>query len=433
MDDRAAGGHLDFRLVTAGPTESSALAEFGRARGLALGVGGRDDLPAQGALLTESDLAVATLVRGKLPGGEDGSLCHLTYTHRSNDHTRTVRRTAAVLRVPESIGFAPYLAGGGIESIRLGTRNVKLDGGGSIRADEGVDEAWLTELLSPAFAEWLARSPDDFHWELANGVLCASREGHLTGEVELSRLCEDAAHIAERVREESVEEVESGGARRSAAKRKRDAEAVMAERMLAGTTFETPPKDVASAAPQFRHHLSRHPSTYVVALFMTLAWMLGINIIGGGIFGLLLNLPNPGRAVLIFELSLFAIVGYLCLRHQINSMAARLARDGFWREYARGRELRAEDPGVFAATHAKAELPGSPERVLAGNLGGVQGALVVTGTGLKRGDVIAIVAGPDGPVASADLQVSAPGISAAALDSYVERLAGELRAVRATA
>ena len=55
---------------------------------------------------------------------------------------------------------------------------------------------------------------------------------------------------------------------------------------------------------------------------------------------------------------------------------------------------------------------------------------MITGDGFRRGDVIAIVAGETGPVASADFEVSAPGASAKALDSYVERLAAELRAPR---
>ena len=49
---------------------------------------------------------------------------------------------------------------------------------------------------------------------------------------------------------------------------------------------------------------------------------------------------------------------------------------------------------------------------------------MVTGDGFKRGDSIALVAGPTGPVASADFDVSAPGASAKALDAYAARLAG---------
>ena len=52
---------------------------------------------------------------------------------------------------------------------------------------------------------------------------------------------------------------------------------------------------------------------------------------------------------------------------------------------------------------------------------------MVTGDGFKRGEKIALVAGEQGPVASAPFEVSAPGASAAALDSYAARLAAELK------
>ncbi len=415
--------------VSADDREGEALAQFAQAHGLAFAAGA--ELPREGGLLGEDDLVVGAAATGALPGGEPGTLCHLTYTHRSDDTTHTVKRTAAVLRVPESIGFAPYLGSlGGPGTGGFETKGVKLDGGGSVRVADGVNDAWLVELLSPAFTDWLARSPDDFHWELADGVLCASRGGHLTAESELTRICSDAAHIATTVREESLEEVDSGGAGRSAVRPKRKADDRLVEAILARTTFDHPPKDVAESLPQFRRLIVRHPSTYFISLFMTLAFMLVANVIGGGIFGLLLNLPSPGRAVLIFELCLFAIIGFFVLRNQINGTSRKLAIEGFWREYARTRGLRLEDPSAFAATHAKANLPGAPTRVMSGGLGGVDGSLMITGDGFTRGDSIALVAGPVGPVASAGFEVSAPGASAKALDSYVERLAAELRAVR---
>ncbi len=54
--------------------------------------------------------------------------------------------------------------------------------------------------------------------------------------------------------------------------------------------------------------------------------------------------------------------------------------------------------------------------------GGAPGALMLTGDGRKRGDQIALVRGPRGPVATAELNVSAPGISAAALDEATATL-----------
>ncbi len=406
----------------------SAFAEFAEAHGLELEA--KPELPPYGALLTRDKLEIGAAASGELPGGEPGTLCHLTYTYTSNDTTHTARRTAAVIRVPESIGFAPYLATRSAAmrgAASLDTRGAELGKDLDLRVAEGVDDGWLNELFSPALREWVLRSPDDFEWELAEGVLTVSRDQHLSKESELTGLCEDASHLADALREESLAEVDSGAAAITAAKPKRDANQILIDSLLPLVSFERPPADVAEARPRFRQLVIRHPSTYFIALFMTIVWMLVVNVVGGGIFGLLLNLPDPGQAVLIFELSLLAIVGFLTFRHEINDRSQKLANEAFWREYARARGLRVDDPSVFAATHAKANLPGSPVRVLNGRFDAVEGALMVTGDGFKRGDSIALVAGPTGPVASADFDVSAPGASAKALDAYATRLAGELR------
>jgi len=414
--------------VTAG------FAEFAKAHGLSADP--HTELPPHTGLLTETDLEIEAAATGTLPGGEPGTACQLTYTYRSNDTTHTARRTAAVIAVPESIGFAPYLAGGHLPGIGggrygPGTKKVEVGEAGDVRAAEGIDDAWLTELFSPALTHWLARSPEDFEWELEDGVLAVSRDGHLDTESELTRLCEDAAHLAAALRTESLEEVDSGGAARTAAKARHDPQQLLVERMLPLVGFDRPPADVAASRARFRELVVRHPSTWFIAIWMTIVWTVVINVVGGGIFGLLLNLPDPGRAVLIFEVCVIAIVGFLTFRHELNDRSQRLSVEAFWREYARARGLRAEDPGAFAATHAKAELPGSPARVLRGRFDGVDGALMVTGEGFKRGDTIALVAGPTGPVASADFDVSAPGASIRALDGYAARLAGKLREARA--
>ena len=246
---------------------------------------------------------------------------------------------------------------------------------------------------------------------------------------QLAALCADAARIATTVREECLEEVETGEAKRSAAKTEKPAKARdrLVDTLISKTTFANPPTDVGSTRPQFREQLLRHPSTYLIAFWMTLLIMLAVNIVGGGIYGLLLNLGNPGRAVIVYQVILFAIIGPLVLRRQVNGLSEELASRGFWREYMRTHALTEQDPTLFAATHAKADLPGAPKRVMSGVLGGVEGALMLTGDGDKRGDVIALVAGETGPTASAAFDVSAPGPSTTVLDDYVTRLAGELR------
>jgi hypothetical protein len=393
------------------------LEEYAKAHGLTYA--NKIGLPTSGSLLGESNLSVHGTAAGLVSGSERGALCYLHYTYHADDVTHSVDRTAVVVRVPESMGFAPYLGSG-----RGGP------GGGSVIADSAINDTWLAELLSPAFAEWLARNPDDFEWELSEGVLCASRQGHISDETQLTALCDDTAHIATTVRQECLEEVDLGEAKRTAAKatqKKEKAGDQLATLMLAKTTFAKPPTDVASSRSQFREQIVRHPSTYAISLWRTLLIMLGINIIGGGLYGLLLNLGNPGRAVIIYQVILFVIVFPLVLRGQINGLSEKLSTQGFWREYIRSHQLTEEDPTTFAATHAKANLPGAPVRVLSGMLGGVNGSLMLTGDGDKRGDVIALVGGETGPVASAAFDVSAPGPSTAALDSYVEKLAGELR------
>jgi hypothetical protein len=412
--------------VNSGDSQSAALSEFAQAHGLTLAPDA--ELPADGDLLGKDALKLHGAATGSLPGGEPGTLCHLSYTYRSNDATHTATRTAAVLRVSESIGFAPYLAAGGTGGLGRSVKRVDLAGGGEVRAAEEIDDAWLTELLSPAFTEWIHRSSDDFEWELANGVLCASRHGYLTGESDLARLCTDAALIAKTVREESLEEVDSGQATRSAAKpTKLKPQDQLVNSILAKTTFGHPPTDIASARAQFREVVVRHPSTYLMSFFMTLLVMLIVNVIGGGIYGLLLNLPNPGRAVLIYQGVLFVVVGFFVLRRQINGTSQKLATEGFWQQYVKTRGLTVEDPSSFAATHAKADLPGNPVRVMTGAFDGVPGSLMITGDGLKRGDSIALVAGEAGPTATAEFDVSAPGASAEALDRYAADLVLDLK------
>lgn len=51
---------------------------------------------------------------------------------------------------------------------------------------------------------------------------------------------------------------------------------------------------------------------------------------------------------------------------------------------------------------------------------------MVTGSGRTRGDQIALVRGPKGPTATTELNVSAPGVSTAALDEHVATLVLDL-------
>ena len=259
-------------------------------------------------------------------------------------------------------------------------------------------------------------------------MLCVSRDQYLGKADDLERLCEDASFLAGALRAESVEEFETGGADETAAKAKpRDElEAKVVDRLVSEIKLREAPADIAAAQAQYRDVLARSPSIYLGGLGRAIAWTLVINVVGGGIYGLLLNLPDPLTAVIVFQVIVLVPLTFLCIRNLINRRAKAGASEAFYRGYAEARGLEQLDPLRFAAEHAKAKLPGKPDRVFAGRFAGVDGALVLVGEGLTRGDKIALVAGPAGPTATADFEVSAPGVSAKALDDYSARFAAEL-------
>lgn len=404
---------------------------FGFAKDQGLLAGSGSELPRTGSLLSIGDLKVDAAARGELPGGRVGTILHCTWVTRSNDSSTTHRRTAVVLRVPESIGYAPYLMiGRGFGLV------VQSPGGGGVRtlepahdvrviADEGIDEGWLTELFSPALGEWLQRSPKDFGAELADGVLVVVRDGHLADAPALSRLCADATKIADAVREESLEESEAGGGA-VAKPAAPDRGTVLADALIGKLELARPPAHVESVLGEAQRLAVRSGAVRAWVVRSTLLWMLGINVIGGGIYGLLLTVGDPLTNVLLYQALLLAIVGTSVFRAKTSGVAKAAAQGAFYRRYADSHELRGVEPLRFAAEHADAGLPGKPQRVFEGSFGGKPGHLMLTGDGRERGQQIALVRGVRGPTAATELNVSAPGISTAALDAYVETLVLDL-------
>jgi hypothetical protein len=430
--------------VAAAETADS-IAGFAAANALAFAP--RAELPAQGGTLSRPGGRVEAAATGALPGGIEGTLAHFTYTHSytdSDNHTQTeVRRfTLVVTRIPESIGFLPYLGFAGSESkldpraggekmapIDLGDREGFK--GARAYAYAGTSESWLAQLLSPALVEWLARSDENFGFELTDGVLCAGRDGYLNDAATLKTICEDAARLAGALREESLEEVGTGGGAVDAA---RDPHANDPRMEAALARVQTgSPADALAARGAFSSYLLRSPATiggslrFAVALTVVLnvpGVALPITLIGEGLYG----------PLAVIEIALIAIVFFFSFRSRIRKNSASYAAEAFYRAYARDRKLRLEEPLAFAATHAEAELPFKPDRVFTGTLpGGTHGSLIVSGDGSKRSDRIAVVAGPNGPFAVAELESDKPVLSTEDLDVYAELLAGELAAAPAPA
>lgn len=416
---------------------SEPLAKFADSHGLTYS--DRVDLPEQGDLLCR-DGKVEGAATGALPGVAQGTLAHFTYTYSytdSDNHTHHEERpfTIVVTEIPESIGFLPYMGFSGSASklsANAGGEDmapIEMDKSDALKdasayAYKGTSESWLAQLLSPAMIQWLERSADDFGFELANGVLCVGRNDYLTDERELATCCEDAAHLAGAIREESLEEVGTDGGEIEAAKDPDAADPRM-EAALRSVQIESPATPVA-AQGAFKSYARRAPATFFGALRFALLLTLILNVPGVAI-PIVLITEGAYLPLAVIEALLISIIFFFSFRSRVRQSGAKYADEAFYRDYAAARELTLEEPLHFAATHAEAKLPFKPDRVLSGPLpGGAGGSLVLAGDGSKRADRIAVVAGPKGPLAEAELQAEAPGISAKLLDNYAERLGKEI-------
>jgi hypothetical protein len=395
-------------------------------------------LPSDGATLGEQG-KVDGAATGTLDGGGDGTLARYSYVHTWTDsdnhtHSETRRFTLVVTRIPESIGFVPYLgfrsSGSQFNPFAGGSEMRGVDLGDSAALDgadaavyKGTKESWLEQLLSPALLEWLGRSDSDFGFELANGVLCVGRSAELSSSAEIGRVWKDAAHLAGAIRKESMEEVEAGDADTDAAEEVGAADARM-EAALAEAEVPSPDA-IGAARPAFNSVLLRKPSTYLGGFGRGLAIWLVANLF---LSALTINIyvqadSSVKNATTAIEAVLLLLLVLWGIRRVVRGRSEKYAAEAFYRAYAADRGLKLEPPLRFAATHAEAKLPFKPDRVFTGTLaGGLEGSLALSGDGSKRSDRIAMVAGPKGPFAEEELQAEAGGITAKLLDSYVTRL-----------
>lgn len=401
-------------------------------------------LPAEGSTLKQDGAKVEGAATGTLPGGIEGTVAHYSYTYTVTDsddhsHTETRRLTLVVTGVPVSIGFVPYLGfsrgASHLVGTAGGTRMRRVDFGGaeglkhaSCFIFAGTNENWQAQLLSPALLDWLARSPDDFGFELANGTLVAGRSDYLNAETELKALCEDTAHLAAAIREESQDTVDTGAAETYAAKDP-DAGDPRMEKALAKVDAGAP-TNLGAATKQFRGYVSRSPELIFRAAWKAALLTLLLNVPGAAI-PIILAADGAYALLAAIEGAIFLIAFYFLFRSAIRGGGEKWAREAFFRGYAKSRGLTLEEPLHFAATHADAKLTFKPDRVMTGPLpGGSEGSLVIYGDGSKRKDRIAVVGGPSGPVAESELESEAPGLSTKDLDTYLEQLSGEMREAR---
>lgn len=418
------------------------IASFAKANGLAYAPSAA--LPKQGSTLREGGKVDGTAA-GKLSDELDGTLAHYSYVETwtdsdNNTHSETRHFTLVVTQIPESIGFVPYLGCSGPAShfspFAGSTETEGVDLGEDKALDDyracvykGTSKTWLPQLFSPALLDWLARSEDDFGFELANGVLCVGRSALVNDQPGLKAIWEDGAHLATAIRKECMEEVESGAAATDSAQEVGVDDPRM-EAALAAAKVPSPPT-ISSAQPAFNGLLLRKASTYLGGLGRGIAIWLVVNLF---LSALTINIyvqanGTAKQVTTAIEAVLLLLFVFFAVRRVVRGRSEKYAAEAFYRAYAADRQLTVEAPLHFAATHAEAKLPFKPDRVFSGTLpGGLEGSLALAGDGSKRSDRIAMVAGPQGPFSEEELRAEAGGISAKLLDGYVQRLEEEITA-----
>jgi hypothetical protein len=206
--------------------ESSAMAQYAGARQLTYSPSGA--IPAATPLLSAgTSRQTQDVMAGLLPGGLQGSVAHYTYyVRRSSGQGQSTNtpypNTVVLVQVPESTSYVRKLVchdGRGIGGMNIfgldlsGDDKVELESTAlnerySIKTAARQDQAWLRELFTPVFIDWLAtQAMPEFSFELVNGLLCVSVGERLDRADKLDWLCGAATYVAGRIRGELAEEM----------------------------------------------------------------------------------------------------------------------------------------------------------------------------------------------------------------------------------
>jgi len=375
------------------------LAEFGQARKLDV-IRPPTALEQLTPLLARGDAQrTDALVSGKLAEGLEGDLAHFRYIERDSDGPdRHYSFTVVLSAVPEIIAFIPRLSVkpsggplgrlsltvptfGGADTMASDLHPVSLESREmnkrfDVHVDEEVGSNWVRQLFSPAFIDWLTSTRPGLAFELADGALCVYRSGQIESPEELAELCEDAAKVADRLREEALEEegrLEAGTA--ALPDRPGESFAAKVEAGLADVKWDGPPAEAATAIKAYRGPSMRRPEPWL--------WG-GASLLGLLALGALLHLGGQGIGILLMLASPFA--AFTAWKTVVDDRAKNLGKAAFARGYAQSRSLNEENPRLFQARHMRLRFPGKIEFAMSGDLpgSGRPGALLFTNTKSRK-------------------------------------------------
>jgi hypothetical protein len=224
----------------------------------------------------------------------------------------------------------------------------------------GQDAGWTRELFSPALITWLTdRAPAGLSFELNAGHLCVLVPGHLQDAGELAGLCEAAAELAARIREEAREEGSDPDLFRAAEATRKMDDAV------AEVEWRGPPGSVAEAIEAYRAVASRKPRTIAIALVcagVVMALGAAIGWLVAGPVGLLSGAVVGGG----FGFQVGRFVATQRYLFEGTFSVGWVGINAFNREYARSRGLARQKKFAFHHENRDLPVPGFADSVQAG-------------------------------------------------------------------
>ena len=308
------------------------------------------------------------VVSGELAPGLTGQLFHLPAGARKGEATGILTTASETRAYATTIACQDRALAGRRAPVKYSTERweeVRLESSAfaeryRLLVIAGQDAGWTRELFSPALIAWLTdRAPVGLSFELNEGHLCILLPGRIQDTGELAALCEAAAELAARIREEAREEGTDPDLFRAAeATRKMD-------HAVAEVEWRDPPGSVAEAIAAYRRVASGKPRTMAVALVCA-----GLAMALGGVAGWLVGGPIglvsgavAGGAFGFQVGRFFATQSYL---FEGAFAVDWVGINAFNREYARSRGLARQKKFAFHHENRDLPVPGFADSVQAG-------------------------------------------------------------------
>jgi hypothetical protein len=205
--------------------EVGAMQGYAGQRGLAFAPSA--SLPATTPLLTAGSRRESEdVMTGRLPGGLEGTLAHYTFyvrTQSTEGRSRHVPypHTVVLTQLPESAIFVKHLTCHSHRRLKTGSlfgldfsddEEVQLESSVvrerfQIRTSASQDKAWLRELFTPTFIDWLAtQTPEEFSFELVDGLLVVAVGDRYNRADYLDWFCGVAAYVRNHIHSEVRED-----------------------------------------------------------------------------------------------------------------------------------------------------------------------------------------------------------------------------------